>query len=229
MAKAKLVWDAEGMRTYETGVKQAVLFPKTGVSGAYADGVAWNGLTKVTESPSGAEPSPLWANDQKYLELMSSEQFGCTIEAYTYPEEFEQCNGAKSLAPGVTIGQQPRKPFGLCYKTTIGNDTDGIEHGYKLHLVYGCLAKPSSRDYSTINETPEAVTMSWEISTTPVPVKNNKPSAHLDIDSTKVDAAKLAALEVILYGKDGTTEPVVEGVAPRLPLPDEVATLVAAG
>ena len=214
---SKIVWDQTGERLYETGVKQGVLYIPA--SGVYSKGVAWNGLTAVTESPSGAEATALYADDIKYLNLMSNEEFGCTIEAYTYPNEFAACDGSASLAKGVSIGQQPRKTFGLCYRTTLGNDTDGNNYGYKLHMVYGCLAAPSEKAFSTINDSPEAITFSWEVSTTPVNVAGHKPTAHLEIDSTKADPVKLAALEKILYG-DTDTEA-------RLPLPDEIVTLMA--
>lgn len=218
---AKLVWDKTGDRLYETGVKNGVLYIPT--SGVYSKGVAWNGLTAVTESPSGAEATALYADDTKYLSLMSTEEFGATIEAYTYPDEFAACDGSAELADGVMIGQQKRSTFGLCYKTTIGNDTEGNDHGYKLHIIYGALAKPSERAYASINDSPEAITFSWEITTTPVNVTGAKPTASLVIDSTKADPSKLAALEDILYGKDG--EP---GNEPRLPLPDEIKTLMTA-
>lgn len=218
---AKLVWDKTGDRLYETGVKNGVLYIPT--SGVYSKGVAWNGLTAVTESPSGAEATALYADDTKYLSLMSTEEFGATIEAYTYPDEFAACDGSAELADGVMIGQQKRSTFGLCYKTTIGNDTEGNEHGYKLHIIYGALAKPSERAYASINDSPEAITFSWEITTTPVNVTGAKPTASLVIDSTKADPSKLAALEDILYGKDG--EPANE---PRLPLPDEIKSLMTA-
>ena len=215
---SKIVWDQTGERLYETGVNHGVLYIPA--SGVYSKGVAWNGLTAVTESPSGAEATALYADDIKYLNLMSAEEFACTIEAYTYPDEFAECDGSASLVAGVSIGQQPRKTFGLCYRTTVGNDVDGNAHGYKLHMVYGCLASPSEKAYSTINDSPEANTFSWEVSTTPVNVTGHKPTALLTIDSTKADPTKLAALEDILYGKDQ--------VEPRLPLPDEIATLMAA-
>ena len=217
---ARLVWDQTGEKTYETGVKNGVLYPQ-GEGGAYPKGYAWNGLTGVTESPSGAESNPLYADDIKYLNLISAEEFGATIEAYTYPDEFAECDGSAEIAPGVTIGQQARKTFGMSYKTTLGNDVDGNEHGYKLHLIYGALATPSEKAYATINDSPEAITFSWEVTTTPVAVEGFKPTASLTIDSTKVDKAKLAALEDILYGK-GETEA-------RLPLPNEVATLMKTG
>ena len=218
---AKIEWDKTGERLYETGVKNGVLYVQEG--GAYPKGVAWNGLTAVTESPSGAEATPLYADDIKYLNLLSTEEFGATIEAYTYPDEFAACDGSAALADGVMIGQQPRKAFGLCYRTTIGNDTEGNDHGYKLHIIYGALAAPSEKAYATINDSPEAITFSWEVTTTPVNVTGAKPTASITIDSTKADPTKLAALEDILYGKDG--EP---GNEPRLPLPDEIKTLMTA-
>lgn len=213
---SKLVWDQTGERLFETGVKQGVLYPQEG--GAYPKGYAWNGLTAVTESPSGAEATPLYADDIKYLNLLSNEEFGATIEAYTYPDEFASCDGSAEIAPGVVIGQQKRKAFGLSYKTTLGNDVDSYEHGYKLHLVYGALATPTEKAYATINDSPEAITFSWEITTTPVAVKGFKPTAIVTVDSTKVSAEKMAALEEILYGTDD--------VEARLPLPDEVAELL---
>ena len=214
----RLTWDDLGKRFYETGVKQGVLYPQVG--GAYPKGVAWNGLTAVTESPSGAEPTPLYADDIKYVELTSNEEFGCTIEAYTYPDEFKACNGEATLAEGVTIGQQTRVPFGFCYKTVLGNDEKKNDYGYKLHLVYGATASVSEKAFQTINDSPEAITFSWEVTTTPVAVNGFKPTAILTIDSTTIDPAKLTALEDILYGKD-------EAEA-RLPLPDEIAELVKA-
>ena len=218
---SKIVWDKTGERYYETGVKNGVLYIPTG--GVYSKGVAWNGLTAVTESPSGAEPTPLYADDIKYLNLMSNEEFGATIEAYTYPDEFAECDGSASIATGVMIGQQNRKTFGLSYRTALGNDTVGNDYGYKLHLIYGALAAPSEKGYATINDSPEAITFSWEVTTTPVSVTGFKPTASITIDSTKADPAKLAALEKILYGSDDA--PATE---PRLPLPDEIATLMEA-
>lgn len=214
---SKLVWDNTGDRQYETGVKNCVLYPM-GETGIYPKGVAWNGIAAVTESPSGAESNPLYADDIKYLDLRSVEEFGGTIEAYMYPDEFAACDGSAEIADGVKIGQQKRKTFGLCYRTTLGNDTKGDDYGYKLHIVYGAVASPSERAYATINDSPEAMTMSWEFSTTPVAVKGFRPTSHLEIDSTKTTPEKLAALEKVLYG-DTDTEA-------RLPLPDEIVTLM---
>lgn len=222
---SRITWDNTGERYYETGVKMGVLYPVQ-AGGLYNKGVAWNGLTAVTESPSGAEATPLYADDIKYLNLISNEEFGATIEAYTYPDEFAECDGSAAIANGVMIGQQARKTFGLCYRTAVGNDVDGYDHGYKLHLIYGCLAAPSEKAYATINDSPEAITFSWEVSTTPVNVTGFKPTSQITIDSTKVDGAKLTSLEEILYGKDGDGE---TGVEPRLPLPDEIATLFSEG
>lgn len=214
---SRITWDQSGERIYETGVKQGVLYPQAS-GGTYPTGVAWNGLTAVTESPSGAEATALYADDIKYINLMSTEEFGATIEAYTYPDEFAQCDGSASLTEGVVIGQQARKAFGLCYRTTVGNDVDGNDYGYKLHIIYGALASPSEKAYATINDSPEAITFSWEITTTPVSVTGFKPTATIAIDSTKVDKAKLKSLEDILYGS--------ESAEPRLPLPDEIATIM---
>ena len=216
---AKIEWDKTGERLYETGVKNGVLYVQEG--GIYQNGVAWNGLTAVTESPSGAEATPLYADDIKYLNLLSAEEFGATIEAYTYPDEFAACDGSAALADGVMIGQQARKTFGLCYKTTIGNDTNGNDYGYKLHIIYGALAAPSEKAYATINDSPEAITFSWEVTTTPVNVTGAKPTAYITIDSTKADPAKLATLEKKLYG-DTDTEA-------TLPLPDEIKGIFTAG
>lgn len=217
---AKLVWDADSKRTYETGVSHGVLYVKS-AEGTYPKGVAWNGLTAVTESPSGAEATPLYADNIKYLNLRSAEEFGGTVEAYTYPKEFEECDGSASIAEGVTIGQQARKPFGLSYRTVVGNDTEGEAYGYKIHIIYGADASPSEKAYQTINDSPSAITFSWAIATTPVNVTGFKPTATLVIDSTLTDKTKMAAIEAILYG-DTDTEA-------RLPLPDEIATLMAAG
>ena len=225
---SKLVWDKTGERYYETGVKNGVLYPIQ-PNGTYSKGVAWNGLTAVTESPSGAENTPLYADDIKYLNLVSAEEFGATVEAYTYPDEFAECDGSASIADGVMIGQQARKIFGMSYKTTVGNDVDGNSHGYKLHLIYGATASPSEKAYATINDSPEAITFSWEIATTPVNVTGFKPTASLVIDSTKADPTKLASLEEILYGKDPTDVGASDGVDPRLPLPDEIANIMTTG
>lgn len=214
---SKLVWDKTGEKLYETGTKHGVYYPQT-AQGTYVGGVAWNGLTAVTDAPSGAEANPIYADDIKYLNLMSAEEFGATIEAFTYPDEFAESDGSAYIASGVKIGQQKRKPFGFSYTTTIGNDTEGDDHGYKIHLVYGCLASPSEKAYQTINDSPEAVTFSWEISTTPVEVPGYKPTATLEIDSTITPAAKLAELEGILYGS--------ENEEPRMPLPAEVMEIV---
>jgi hypothetical protein len=223
----KLGWDKTGEHLYETGVKQGVLYQQS-TTGTYPKGVAWNGLTAVTESPSGAEATALYADDIKYLNLLSVEEFGATVEAYTYPDEFAECDGSAEIADGVSIGQQKRKAFGMCYKTTLGNDVAGNDYGYKLHIIYGATAAPSEKAYATINDSPEAITFSWELTTTPVSVTGAKPTASLVIDSTKADATKLAALEEILYGKDGTGEGNATGaVDPRLPLPDEIAELMA--
>ena len=223
---AKITWDNVGERYYETGVKNGVLYVFDSSKKEYGTGVAWNGLTAVTESPSGAEATALYADDIKYLNLMSNEEFGGTVEAYTYPDEFMACNGEAELVPGVKIAAQKRSTFGLCYRTTLGNDTDGNDYGYKLHLVYGALASVSERAYATINDSPEAITFSWEFTTTPVEVGeidgvSYKPTACITIDSTKVDATKLKALEDMLYGTD-------DGEA-TLPLPSVVySTLKAA-
>lgn len=220
-----LKWDETGERTYETGVKNAVLYTLDNEN-KYSNGVAWNGITSISESPDGAEPNDLYADDIKYLSLISAETFGATVEAYTYPDEFAICDGSAELANGVTIGQQNRPMFGLCYKTTYGNDVKGNDYGYKLHIVYGCKASPSERGYETINDSPDAITFSWEINTTPVSVKGFKPTATVVIDSTKADKTKLEALEQILFGTpagEGGTE-----IQPRLPLPDEIKQLMTA-
>lgn len=222
----RLVWDKTGERYYETGVSQGVLYPQNS-DGTYPQGVAWNGLTGVTESPSGAEATALYADNIKYLNLISTEEFGATIEAYTYPDEFAECDGSASIATGVAIGQQPRKTFGMSYKTQLGNDVDGNAHGYKLHIIYGATASPSEKAYATINDSPEAITFSWEVTTTPVSVSGFQPTANLTIDSTKVDAGKLKKLEDILYGTDAGEAGAPAATAPRLPLPDEIATLMA--
>lgn len=215
---SKLIWDQIGERVYETGIEQVALYPQ--VEGAYPKGVAWNGVTAFNLSPSGAEPTPLYANNKKYLTLMSVEELGGTIEAYTYPDEWAECDGSAVAVAGVFIGQQPRKPFGLVGKTIIGNDTEMTKYGYKLHIVYGGLASPSAQDNATINDSPEAKTMSWEFSTTPVAVPGYESTSYLCIDSTKVDAEKLAALEKVLYG-DAEAEA-------RLPMPSEILEIVGA-
>lgn len=222
----RLVWDKTGERLYETGVSQGVLYPYNSTSKAYDKGIAWNGLTAVTESPSGAEATAIYADNIKYLSLMSAEEFGATIEAYTYPDEFAQCDGSAELVAGAMIGQQERKTFGLCYKTVLGNDTDGENYGYKLHIIYGATASPSEKGYATINDSPEAITFSWELTTTPVNVTGFKPTATIVIDSTKANPTQLAALEDILYGKDAGAEGTPPATAARLPLPDEIKTLL---
>lgn len=215
----RIDWDQDGQRLYETGIDRGVCYPMND-QGVYTPGVAWNGLSAVNEKPSGAEASAVYADNIKYLNLMSAEEFGADIEAYTYPDEFAKCDGSAEIATGVYIGQQPRKKFGLSYRTVLGNDVKSNEYGYKLHLVYGCMAQPSEKGYSTINDSPEAITFSWELTTTPVSVTGFKPTAIITIDSTKTTKAKLDALEAILYGGENTDA--------RLPLPDEVKTLMAA-
>ena len=214
----KLNWDVQGERYYETGVSKGVLYPFK--EGKYSKGVAWNGLTAVTESPSGAEPTPLYADNIKYLNLLSNEEFAATVEAYTYPDEFAECDGSAELAVGVSVGQQKRIPFGLSYVTKLGNDTDGQDHGYKIHLIYGALAKPSQKNYATINDSPEAITFSWELSTTPVAVPNMKPTACITIDSKKVTPENLKKIEDKLYGTSSEEA--------TLPTPAELAALIAA-
>lgn len=214
---AKIIWDESGKKIYETSVDHGVLY-RQDETGKYTTGVPWNGLTGVTESPSGAEASAQYADNIKYLNIVSAEVFGATIEAFTYPEEFYECDGTVTVAKGVTIGQQSRKPFGLSYRTKVGNDTVRQDYGYKLHLIYGALASPSEKGYTTINDSPEAITFSWELTTTPVNVSGHQPTASMVIDSTTIDAEKLAELETILYGTDD--------VEPRMPLPDEVISIV---
>ena len=216
---AKLVWDQTGQKLYETGVECGVLYP-LGAEGTYPKGVAWNGLTGVTESPSGAEATALFANNKKYLELRSAEEFGATIEAYTYPDEFAACNGEAALGgvDGVTIGQEERKPFGMAYKTLVGNDTEKNNYGYKLHIIYGATASPSEKAYATVNDSPEALTFSWEVTTTPVAVEGCNPTSTITIDSKKVDPDKLKALEAVLFGDESTEA--------RLPMPNEVAEIM---
>lgn len=210
---ARLTWDATGEHLYETGIRRGVLYLQNN-NGTYATGVAWNGITTVTESPSGAEATAIYADDIKYLNLYSAEEFGATIEAYTYPDEFAQCDGSASPVTGMNIGQQTRKSFGFCYRTAIGNDVAGEDYGYKIHILYGCKASPSEKSYQTINDSPEAITFSWEITTTPVEVSGFKPTACVIIDSTKCNSTKLEALEDTLYGSAGGN--------PTLPLPDAI-------
>ena len=221
---SKLVWDDTGKKFFETGVSQGVLYVQT--AGVYGDGVAWNGLTAVTESPSGAELTDLYADDIKYASLRSAETFGATIEAYTYPDEFAACDGSVEAVDGVYLSQQGRSPFGFVYKTKVASDADPDGTKYKLHIVYGATASPSEKAYNSVNDSPEAITFSWEIATVPIPVTGKKPTSLIIIDSRTANAAKLAALEVILYGKDATTEPVAAAVAPRLPLPNEIISLM---
>jgi len=215
---SKIIWDQTGLRLYETGIRNGVLYPRNS-SGLYPAGVPWNGIISVSESPTGVEPTPFYADDIKYLNLLSNEEFDATIEAYTYPDEFAECDGSAALGTGVLIGQQSRTPFGLCYRTTLGNDTEYNEYGYKLHIIYNALASPSEKTYSTINDSPEAITFSWELSTSPENVTGFKPTATVVIDSTKADPAKLALLEDALYGTEDTE--------PYLPLPDAIAAMFA--
>lgn len=214
---SRLIWDAAGEKLFETGVEKGVLYIQNS-EGAYPKGVAWNGLSAVNENPSGAEATSIWADDQKYLNLLSAEEFGATVEAYTYPDEFMECDGSKEIAPGIYIGQQDRKTFGMCYRTILGNDIDNNNHGYKLHIVYGATAAPSAKNYATTNDSPEAITFSWEVKTVPVPVTGGKATATIVIDSTKVGEGKMAAIEKVLYG-DETSEA-------RLPLPDEIISII---
>ena len=214
---AKLVFNNVGERLFETGVKNGVLYVM-GDEGTYEKGVVWNGLTAVTESPSGADTTPLYADDVKYVVIYAAEEFGATVEAFTYPEEFEQCDGSAAISEGVTIGQQSRKSFGMCYKTSVGNDVQGQDFGYKIHIIYGAKAAPSEKSYSTINDSPEAVTFSWELSTVPVPVEGFNPTATMVIDSTRMDKGKLKLIEDKLYG--------TESAEATLPLPDEIKALL---
>ena len=233
---SKLVFDKTGEHFYETGVKDCVLYPFateavefTEGKTNYAPGVAWNGITSITEKPSGAEATALYADDRKYLNLISKEDFGVTIEAYTYPDEFAACDGSATLAAGVRVGQQKRQSFGLCYKTSIGDDLNAADGSvYKLHLVYGCIAAPSERAYATVNDSPEAITMSWEVSTTPVELEGFVPMAHVEIDSRTVAKGKLQSLLDALYGKDATSEPASNGIEPHLPMPDAIKTMMSA-
>lgn len=222
---SRIEWDKTGERLYETGTDRGVLYVAEGTT--YPAGVAWNGLTGVDESPSGAEANAQYADNIKYLELRSAEEFGATITAYTYPDEFEQCDGSAEPVTGMYIGQQTRKRFGLSYRTLIGNDVDGNEHGYILHLIYGATASPSQRSYTTVNDSPEPIEFSWEVTTTPVNIAGYKPVAHIRINSTKADAEKLAFLESVLYGTDG--EGNAEGTTASLPLPDAVKYILTNG
>ncbi len=224
---SKLIWDKSGDRFWETGVSKGVLFPMSSTPGTYSDGVAWNGLVNVTQSPTGAEPNALYADNIKYLNLMSVEELEASVEAYTYPDEFAECDGSATIAQGAKIGQQTRKMFALSFQTKIGNDLNP-ELGYKIHIIYGCLASPSEKSHDSVNDSPEAMTFSWDLTTTPVAVSGFKPTASIEIDSTKTDATKLAALELILYGTDATTEPVAAAVPARLPLPEEIITILGA-
>ena len=230
---SKLVWDAIGEHYYETGVRNGVLYTSktttendVTTTDPYGKAVAWNGLTAVTESPSGAEATALWADDIKYLSLISAEEFGGTIEAYTYPDEFAECDGSASISEGIKIGQQPRATFGLCYRTVLGNDSEGEAYGYKLHIIYGCKAAPSEKAYATINDSPEAITFSWELSTVPVPVSGHTPTATLELDSTKLGKAKMKAIEDVLYGRDADVEHSITALEGRLPLPDEIKSIL---
>ena len=221
----KLKWDQTGERLYETGVKNGVIYPMA-TNGKYPVGYAWNGLVSVTESPSGAEATPLYADDAKYLNLFSTEEFGATVEAYTYPDEFAECDGSAFIEDGSLIGQQPRKTFGMCYRTALGNDTEGSDHGYKLHIIYGAKATPTEKAYATINDSPEAITFSWELSTTPVNVTGFKPTASVVIDSTKCPSSGLVSLEKVIYGEDPAEGADGSGSAPRLPFPDEIRQII---
>lgn len=214
---AKLIWNEVGKRFYETGVRMGVLYLKE-IDGTYPLGVAWNGLTAVTESPSGSEPNPIYANNAKYLNMLSKEEFGATIEAYTYPDEFGECDGSAEIVEGVKVKQQKRKEFGLAYRTVLGNDVSGNDHGYMLHIIYGALATPSEKAYQSLNDSPEVLTFSWEVTTTPVPISLGRPTAHITINSTKMDPIKLEKLEAVLYGTSDTD--------PYLPSPEEVLELI---
>jgi len=225
---SKIKWDENGERFFETGVDHAVLYPLNGTTKRYDTGVAWNGITAITESPSGADANPLYADNIKYLNLIAAEDFGATIEAYTYPDEWMACDGSAEIATGATIGQQSRQTFGLSYRTKVGNDVQGQEYGYKLHLIYGCLASPSDRGYQTINDNPDAISFSWTVTTTPVPVTGFKPTACLTIDSNKVAAAKLAQIEALLYGTDADATNNTEATVAQLPLPDEIISILTA-
>lgn len=224
-----LVFDKDGERLYETGVKHCVLY-KRNSSGAYPTGVAWNGITGISESPSGAEANPIWADDMKYLNLISREEFGASVTAYMYPDEFAECDGSAELTTGMTIGQQPRTTFGLCYRTAVGNDISGDAYGYKLHIIYGATATPSEKSYATMNDSPEAIEFSWELSTIPVTLADGKQTANVVIDSTKFTTeeqkANLKALLDVLYGTDASTEAGTTDTVARLPLPDEIKSIL---
>ncbi len=227
---SKLTWDGIGERLYETGVDQGVLYILNTTTKKYDMGYAWNGLTNVSENPEGAESNPQYADNIKYVDLISAEEFKATIEAFTYPDEFAQCDGSAELDDGITVSQQARATFGLCYRTRIGNDVDGDAHGYKLHLIYGCKAAPSEKAYATVNDSPEAITFSWEVSTTPVPVGDGfKPTSKIEIDSTKADPDVLAELLDLLYGTDATTDPAHAATDPQLPLPEDIIDLIGEG
>lgn len=221
----ELKWDQTGQKLYETGIEKCVHYSQL-QDGSFGNGVAWNGVTSISENPDGGEPTPVYADNIQYLNLMSAEKLNLAIEAYTYPDEFAECDGSAEIMEGVVIGQQTRKPFGLCYRTVLGNDTASNDHGYKLHLVYNCLAQPTEKGYETVEDETEAITFSWDVATTPVKVTGYKPAALLTVDSTKVNATKLAALEAVLYGTDG--EGNNAGTTARLPFPDEVKTLLTA-
>lgn len=224
-ATGRLKWDETGKKFYELGTDRGVIYPQSS-TGTYPSGAAWNGLTGVTQTPSGAEATKLYANNGKYLNLYSAEELGGTITAYTYPNEFAECDGSASLTEGVTVGQQTRKTFGLCYRTLIGNDTEGQDHGYKLHLIYGATASPSERAYTTVNDSPEAIELSWDFSTTPVNVSGMKVTSLLEIDSTKLTPNALKAIEDVLYGTDAGAEGTPAATNARLPLPDEVLQII---
>lgn len=224
---SKILWDQVGEKQFETGVDRGVLYPQNS-DGSYPMGHGWNGLTSVAENPSGAEDNALYADNIKYLNLKSAEEFGATIGCYYYPDAWEECDGTATVAKGVKMGQQKRKNFGLSYRTLKGNDTDGQDHGYKIHLVYNCSASPSERSYGTVNDSPDAIEFSYEVTTTPIPVEGYKPTSLITIDSTEVDPEKLAEFEKILYGTDGT-DAEDTGTDPRLPLPSEVIAFFAEG
>ena len=224
---SKIVWDVAGNRVYENGVSHGVLYPMSSTPGTYDKGVPWNGLVSVAQSPSGAEPSAIYADNIKYLNLLSAEEFEASIEAYTYPDEFAACDGSLAISAGFMATQQTRKTFALCYRTNVGTDLDP-EAGYKLHIIYGALAAPTESSYETVNDSPEAMTFSWELSTTPVAITGFKPAAHVVLDSTKVATGKMEAIEAVLYGLDATTDPVLAAVDPALLLPDEIAAIIAA-